>query len=104
MLRFHEQPVTKEPQAGDSGHWTVDNGVFSDVDLGDGGDRVDGVQIPGAEGRTDSRSTTRESGYGRSLDDSNGSSSQEPSVSVAFHSRPDPGVSTLPSHYITLYM
>ncbi|XP_037777547.1 serine/threonine-protein kinase Sgk1-like isoform X2 [Penaeus monodon] len=92
MLRFHDQPITKEPQAGDSGHWTVDNGVFSDVDLGDGGDRTDGVQIPGAEGRTDSRSTTRESGYGRSLDDSNGSSSQEPSVSVAFHSRPDPGV------------
>ncbi|KAG0693156.1 Serine/threonine-protein kinase Sgk3 [Chionoecetes opilio] len=88
-------PVTEEPHV-DSGHWTNQRD-FSEVDLGDGAtaDCVDSGR--GAIGlsevnRTDSGSTTLESGYGRSLDDSNSSSSPEPSVAVAHPATPSPGV------------
>lgn len=96
-------PVTQEPHT-DSGHWTNHSG-FTEVDLGDGPspDCVDG---PGGNrhaaspesGRTDSGSTTLESGYGRSLDDSNSSSTPEPSVGVAYHNAPNPGVSNVILH------
>lgn len=108
VLRFHD-PVTDEPHT-DSGHWTTTHSVFTDVDLGDskGYDEVDGTgkqthhkqqqeeeEDRLQQQRSDSTNTARESGYGRSLDDSNNSStSQEPSVSVAYHARPTPGVST----------
>lgn len=94
VLRFHD-PVTDEPHA-DSGHWT-NQSVFTDVDLGDGGavDEVDAASNQENK-RTDSNNTARESGYGRSLDDStNSSTSQEPSVSVTYNPRPNPGVSTV---------
>lgn len=85
VLRFHD-PITNEPHT-DSGHWTNPS-LFTEVDLGDGAlvDEVDGMggQTHQCAEWTDSRSTTRESGYGRSLDDSNGSSSTDPSVSVAY--------------------
>lgn len=95
VLNFLD-PVTQEPHA-DSGHWTNQSG-FTEVDLGDGPttDCVDsggGGSAPPVVGRTDSDSTTLESGYGRSLDDSNSSSSPEPSVAVAYHGTPSPGVS-----------
>lgn len=96
-------PVTEEPHA-DSGHWTNHSG-FTEVDLGDGptADCVDsgggggggGKSVSPEGGRTDSGSTTLESGYGRSLDDSNSSSTPEPSVAVAYHGTPSPGVSTV---------
>lgn len=91
-------PVTDEPH-GDSGHWT-NQSIFTEVDLGDGpaGDCVDGGvgnKVSPEGGRTDSGSTTLESGYGRSLDDSNSSSTPEPSVAVAYHGTPSPGVSTV---------
>lgn len=93
VLNFLD-PVTEEPH-GDSGRWTNPSGEFTEVDLGDGPapDCVDGGSQPPAGGRTDSGSTTLESGYGRSLDDSNSSSSPEPSVAVAYHgTTPNPGV------------
>lgn len=94
VLRFHD-PVTEEPHT-DSGHWTNPS-LFTEVDLGDGAlvDEVDGIggQTSCVEW-TDSRSTTRESGYGRSLDDSNGSSSTEPSVTIAYQAPSNTGVST----------
>lgn len=86
-------PVTKEPHR-DTGTWT-NQSAFTEVDLGDGPatDRVDGGGgVPVEGGRTDSGSTTLESGYGRSLDDSNSSSTPEPSVAVAYHGAPSPGV------------
>lgn len=89
-------PVTKEPH-GDTGNWT-NQSPFTEVDLGDGPatDCVDGGRgVPAEGGRTDSGSTTLESGYGRSLDDSNSSSTPEPSVAVAYHGAPSPGVSTV---------
>lgn len=96
-------PVTEEPH-GDSGHWASPS-PFTEVDLGDGptADCVDGGGrsggggggVPLEGGRTDSGSTTLESGYGRSLDDSNSSSTPEPSVAVAYHGAPSPGVSTV---------
>lgn len=103
-------PVTQEPH-GDSGHWT-NQSAFTDVDLGDGptADCVDGIgrggdgnKVSREDGRTDSGSTTLESGYGRSLEDSNSSSTPEPSVAVAYHGAPSPGVSTvtLPARGVT---
>lgn len=88
-LRFHD-PVTDAPHSNNPA-------LFTEVDLGDGAaaDEADtaGLRFAGGQ-RTDSQSSTRESGYGRSLDDSNASSSPEPSVSVAYHAPPNPGVST----------
>ncbi|MPC25836.1 hypothetical protein E2C01_018959 [Portunus trituberculatus] len=95
VLNFLD-PVTEEPH-GDSGHW-ANHSEFTEVDLGDGSgpDCVDSGSRPAEGGRTDSGSTTLESGYGRSLDDSNSSSTPEPSVAVAYHgSTPNPGVSTV---------
>lgn len=88
VLRFHDA-VTEEPRR-------QGNGQPWDVDLGDGKvtDAVDGtvgVKIPGAE-REDSQSSARESGYGRSLEDSNSSTSPEPSVSIAYQNQPDPTI------------
>ncbi|KAK3895162.1 hypothetical protein Pcinc_001128 [Petrolisthes cinctipes] len=99
VLRFHDPTATNnvtttvDPHT-DSGHWTNQSG-FTEIDLGDGpqGDVVDGsIPIPNNIRHTDSRSTTRESGYGRSLHDSNGSSSPEPSVAVAFNAPTNPGL------------
>lgn len=94
VLNFLD-PVTEEPHA-DSGHWT-NQSEFHEVDLGDGPttDCVDSGASgngPAKVGRTDSDSTTLESGYGRSLDESNSSSSPEPAVAVSYHSTPNPGV------------
>ena len=96
VLNFID-PVTEEPH-GDSGHWT-NRSDLTEVDLGDGPatDCVDSGRGTGPPevGRSDSGSTTLESGYGRSLDDSNSSSSPEPSVAVAHHDTLNPGVSTV---------
>ncbi|KAK7072910.1 Serine/threonine-protein kinase Sgk1 [Halocaridina rubra] len=94
VLRFHD-PVTNEPHGHqDSDYWS-DRNIFAEIDLGDGPgvDAIDGVgvPIPGTH-RNDSQNSARESGYGRSLEDSNSSTTPEPSVTIAFHSPPDPTV------------
>ncbi|XP_068213701.1 serine/threonine-protein kinase Sgk2-like [Palaemon carinicauda] len=87
VLQFQD-PVTEEPHQENVPPWEVDLG---DGKITDTVDRTIGVKIPGVE-REDSQSSARESGYGRSLEDSNSSTSPEPSVSIAYQNQPDPTI------------